>query len=598
VTPRAASTAPTRIPASPAAAFARRVRTLRIALIVALAIAAPLVVALVTMSSRAGVEDAYRAQARADAAAVALDAGSASRARLAAIQRSNAGVAGIAVYRETPNGYRRVATTGAAPALGAGAGTAERSAGGRRLLEVKVPVRGGRIVAVAWDLRGTDAAVAARTRGFPLALALGVGGAALLLYLLISRLGLRRLARLADEMAVDQQSLEAMALEDPLTGLPNKRAFNDRLAAELGRAAREYYPVSVVAMDLDKFKSINDSWGHAVGDEALQKLARELQRQLRAGDLCGRMGGDEFMLALVRADVATAEKVLGRLKGALKPVEVGPGRQKIRFSAGIAEFPRHTTDMATLVNQADAALYWGKAHGRDRWHVYSPEAGHALGDGNSPTDGVKRRNMLNTLQQLAKAVDAKNRYTADHSDLVCAYAVAIAKALGLKDDQIERIRTAAMLHDVGKIGVPTHVLVKDGPLNLDDMDQLARHSELGHAMVAGGGMPEEARVVFHVHERWDGGGYPDKLAGTAIPLEARIICAADALDRAVRPTAHRRERPLREALAELEFCAGTKLDPDVCARMVALVREGQIKVPGHEPQRQRRAGDRRAVAAG
>jgi HD-GYP domain-containing protein (c-di-GMP phosphodiesterase class II) len=300
----------------------------------------------------------------------------------------------------------------------------------------------------------------------------------------------------------------------------------------------------------------------------------------------------------VRADAGTAEKVMQRIKDAVAPIEVGPGRQKIRFSAGISEFPRHSTEMQTLINQADAALYWGKAHGRDRWHVYSAEAGDALAeDTGGPNDGVKRRNMHATLQQLAKAVDAKNRYTTDHSDRVAGYAVALAKSLKLSDDRVERIRTAALLHDVGKIGIPTPVLLKEGALNLEDLDQLARHSELGHAMIAGAGMPEEARIVFHVHERWDGGGYPDKLIGDAIPLESRIIHAADSLDRATRPTAHRKVRPLREALAELEFCAGTKLDPDVCARLVSMVKGGEVQVPGHElgPVAPR---DRRAAAAG
>jgi HD-GYP domain-containing protein (c-di-GMP phosphodiesterase class II) len=205
--------------------------------------------------------------------------------------------------------------------------------------------------------------------------------------------------------------------------------------------------------------------------------------------------------------------------------------------------------------------------------------------------------MLSTLQQLAKAVDAKNRYMTDHSDRVSAYAVQLARSLKVHEERVERIRVAALLHDVGKIGVPTPVLVKEGALNLDDLDQLARHSELGHAMIAGGGMPEEARVVFHVHERWDGGGYPDRLGGEDIPLESRIICAADALDRATRPTAVRKSRPLREALAELEFAAGTKLDPDICARLVSMVRGGEIKVPGHEIG-PRPLGDRRTAAVG
>src|SRR3954462_45554 len=298
-------------------------------------------------------------------------------------------------------------------------------------------------------------------------------------------------------LAAEREQFEALALEDPLTGLPNKRAFHDRLDAELGRAAREYYPVSIVAMDLDKFKQINDTWGHAVGDEALTKLADELQNQLRAGDLCARLGGDEFMLALVRADTGTAEKVLERLKAAVARLEIGPDRHKIKFSAGIAEFPRHSTDGNEVIEMADAALYIGKAQGRDRWHVYTTEASTVLGDADRAQDGARRRNMLATLQQLAKAVDAKNRYTQDHSDRVAGYAASLAKSLKLHDSRVEVVRTAGLLHDVGKIGVPTPILLKEAPLTLDALDQMARHSELGRAMIAGAGMPEEARIVFH-----------------------------------------------------------------------------------------------------
>jgi len=586
---------------SPTATFARRVRTLRVALALALILAVPLIVALATHQGRSGTEDAYRAQARADAAAVARVAATTPRAELdrelERIRRANAEARGIAVYRPARDSFGEVAASGLiGNAPSSRSGSAERTAGDRHLLDVDVPARGGGVARVSWDLTSTDAAIADSNGGFPLGLTLAVTVAALLAYALLSRFGLRRLAGLADELAEGQQSLAALALEDPLTGLPNKRAFHDRLEAELGRAAREYYPVSVVAMDLDKFKQINDTWGHAVGDDALKKLSRELQRQLRAGDLAGRLGGDEFMLALVRADVATAEKVLQRITDALKAVEVGPGRQKIRFSAGIAEFPRHSADVEQIVNRADAALYWVKAHGRGTWHVYSDEAGDVLGTDKPADDGVRRRSMMSTLQQLAKAVDAKNRFTADHSDRVATYAVTLAQSLKLHDERVERIRTGALLHDVGKIGVPSPVLLKEGPLNLDDLDQLARHSELGHAMIAGGGMPEEARIVFHVHERWDGGGYPDKLTGEDIPLESRIICAADALDWATRPSAHRKVRPLREALAELEFSAGTKLDPEICARMVSMVKGGELRVPGHDfgP---RPVGERRAAAA-
>src|SRR5919202_1631336 len=140
--------------------------------------------------------------------------------------------------------------------------------------------------------------------------------------------------RLADE----RLQFEALAHEDPLTGLPNKRAFHERLDAELRRAAREYYSVAVVVMDLDRFKQINDTWGHAVGDEALVKLSEHVGAELRAGDFAGRMGGDEFTLALVRADAHSAERVIARLRAALETVSIGPAGEKLGFSAGIAEF--------------------------------------------------------------------------------------------------------------------------------------------------------------------------------------------------------------------------------------------------------------------
>src|SRR3954471_1829334 len=127
-------------------------------------------------------------------------------------------------------------------------------------------------------------------------------------------------------LGAEREQFEALAHEDPLTGLPNKRAFHDRLDTELRPAAREHYPVAVVVMSLDRFKQINDTWGHAVGDEALVKLSEHITAELRAGDIAGRMGGDEFTVALVRADGHSAERVLGRLRDALANVKIGPAR--------------------------------------------------------------------------------------------------------------------------------------------------------------------------------------------------------------------------------------------------------------------------------
>jgi diguanylate cyclase (GGDEF)-like protein len=412
--------------------------------------------------------------------------------------------------------------------------------------------------------------------------------------LLVWRLAARPVEQMKRRLAAERQQFEALAHEDPLTGLPNKRAFHDRLDTELRRAAREYYPVAVVVMDLDRFKQINDTWGHAVGDEALVKLSQAVQGELRAGDFAGRMGGDEFTIALVRADAHSAERVLVRLREVLARITVGPAGEHLGFSAGIAEFPRHARNRDDLLQCADVALYWGKTDGRGRSLIYRPDRGDALSPQKSE-EAVRQRSLLSTLTQLAKAVDSKSRWTAGHSERVATYAVAIAKSFDLSEERIDALRQAALLHDVGKIGIKDSILTKELPLDLEELDELQRHSELGRAMLAGAGLPELARWVFHVHERFDGEGYPYGLAGREIPVEARILHAADALDSMTRPSAYRRHRPLREALAEISYCSGTRLDPEIAGRVIGLIESGELKVSGHElsrPARPRIALDR------
>jgi diguanylate cyclase (GGDEF)-like protein/putative nucleotidyltransferase with HDIG domain len=408
--------------------------------------------------------------------------------------------------------------------------------------------------------------------------------ASLLAAFVVWRLAVRSMGRMERRMAADRAQFEALAHEDPLTTLPNKRAFDDRLDAELRRAAREYYPVALVALDLDCFKQINDTWGHAVGDDALVRLALHIDAELRPGDFCGRVGGDEFALALVRADAHSAERVLDRLRRALDNVTVGPAGERLAFSAGIAEFPRHSSERDRLMRCADTALYSGKASGRGRATIYSPQAS---GEGLSPEkseEAVSRRSLLSTLQALAKAVDGKNRFTAGHSERVATYAVALARSLGFSEERLDALRQAALLHDVGKIGIRETILTKEAPLNLEELEEMERHSELGRAMLSGAGMPELARWVHHLHERFDGDGYPSGLAGREIAVESRILHVADALDQMARPSPLRRTRPLREALAELSYCSGSRVDPDIAARAIDLVQSGDLKLVGHEPK--------------
>ncbi|HEY1597699.1 MAG TPA: diguanylate cyclase [Thermoleophilaceae bacterium] len=394
---------------------------------------------------------------------------------------------------------------------------------------------------------------------------------------------LKLLRLLADQLAIALQNARdyreklEQAIRDPLTGLLNHRAFQERLGVELSRARREGYEVALVALDLDHFKQINDRCGHGTGDQALMALARTISASLRPTDVAGRVGGDEFMVALPGAGVLEAESVVARLRAALAEVAVGPTRETLTLSAGIAVYPRAAEYQADLMRFADGAMYWSKSRGRDRVSVYSSESSEALSP-EEKAEHAQRASLIRTVHALARAVDAKDGYTHLHSQRVAFYAATLAMSLELPAERVDMIRTAGVLHDVGKIGITDGILLKPGRLTEDEFAEMRRHSELGRDIIAGAGMTEIAEWVLHLHERYDGGGYPHGVAGRDIPLESRILAAADALEAMTYPRVYRPALTMHEALAELEQAAGTQFDARVALRLVELVRSGELVV--------------------
>jgi diguanylate cyclase (GGDEF)-like protein len=387
---------------------------------------------------------------------------------------------------------------------------------------------------------------------------------------------------MASALERSHERLQGLALTDPLTGLANHRAFYEALGSELERSRREVYDVALIALDIDSFKTINDSWGHALGDEALRLVAQSLRIHTRPGDILGRVGGDEFAVALVRADGDMAEEVVQRIQAAVRKLGVGPHRATVTLSAGVTEYPAGADTQAELVARADAALYMSKRGGRDRssqWREQSgPDATDSL-SGADASDGVR---VLDTVHGLARAVDAKDASTHRHSQRVASYAVALAGALGIEGEPLRRVHTAGVLHDVGKIGVTDAVLLKAGPLTPDQMALMQRHSELGADIISGAGLPDVARWVRHLHERWDGAGYPDGIAAAEIPLESRILAVADAFEAMISSRVYRAALPVEAALEELERCAGTHFDAALAHRFVALVQSGGIRLEALE----------------
>lgn len=384
--------------------------------------------------------------------------------------------------------------------------------------------------------------------------------------------------RMADELEGAHDHLERLALTDPLTGLLNHRAFNEQLELEIHKAQRRRHNISVIALDVDKFKEVNDSYGHAAGDESLRQLSEVLQAHLRPGDLCGRVGGDEFCIALLDADAVEAESVVERLRRQIMQTEAGPARTRFTVSAGLAQFPVHSQQRDTLLAYADAALYGAKTSGRNRTCVFDPHDQTGV----SPEEQAARvaaQALLDTVHALATAVDAKDGYTSLHSERVGTYAAALAERMGYRGKDVETIRTAGVLHDVGKIGISDSILQKPGKLTDEEFDTMRRHSELGRDIIAGAGMHEIATYVLHLHERWDGRGYPARLAGDEIPLPSRILHVADMVEAMTSTRVYRPRLTLTEALAELERMRGTQIDPEVGDAMLALIRSGELSIP-------------------
>jgi diguanylate cyclase (GGDEF)-like protein len=374
--------------------------------------------------------------------------------------------------------------------------------------------------------------------------------------LLTSVLVLGRLAghRRGVERARDEElaRLAEAALTDNLTGLGNHRAFHEDLRREIARRTRSGSCFSLVMLDLNGLKTVNDRLGHHAGDERIQAVAECLRATTRATDAAYRTGGDEFMVLLPDERAWGALEFARRLQDEVLRHRVEPA-----VTCGIVEsIAFETAD--TLLHHADLALYDAKRSGRQ---IVLYADGLAPKPAPRPDEGRVRREHRLLATALARAVDAKDSGTRNHCETVSELCVLIGQALGLDADRIERLRLAGLLHDVGKIGVSDRILGKPGRLDDDEAAEMSRHVRIGHAIVASAELDEEARWVHHHHEHIDGSGYPDGLSGEEIPPESRIILVADAFEAMTADRPYRRARPVHEALEELDRLSGTQFDP-------------------------------------
>jgi len=386
-------------------------------------------------------------------------------------------------------------------------------------------------------------------------------------------------------VAIENADLYAQARQraniEDLTGLFNHRSFHQRLDEEIARASRFGDIFSLVFLDVDLFKSYNDVSGHQAGDEALKQIGQNIKESVRDTDICFRYGGDDFAIILPETPIDSAYKAAERIR---RGIEARMDLQGIPLtcSIGVACWPTDGVMREEIIRAVDAALYYAQQTGKNR----TCRAGDvALSEATRVESGLNpqsSKSILSTIYALAATVDAKDHHTYGHSKKVSKYATDIAEALGYSQEGTERIRAAALLHDIGKIGVSDHLLTKSGALTPAEWEQIQAHPYLGVAIIRHIDSLRGclAAVQYH-HEHYDGTGYPTGLKGDNIPLDARIMAVADAFDAMTSERPYRHQKTREQALAELQHEAGTQFDPAIVKVFVSLYAKSAKKQPGN-----------------
>jgi diguanylate cyclase (GGDEF)-like protein len=373
-----------------------------------------------------------------------------------------------------------------------------------------------------------------------------------------------QLAAARQRIAELEATLSRLEHRDPLTGtLLSLRSFRAQLELDTARAGRYGRPLSVALLDVDRFRQLNLEHGYAAGDAVLAGLGGLISGATRMNDLACRTGGDEFAILFGETGPAEAHAAVQRLLLELEDVEIGPVRG-VSVSVGVAGLTPGERPEALLAAAA-LALEEARAAGGSQAVLFKPAAGEATPDLADVGQG-------SIIAALASALEERDRYTGEHSESVVDLTARVGEALAIGADEIEQVRTAALLHDIGKVGVPDQILHKPAKLDDREWEIMRQHPVIGERILrAIPGFGAVARMVRHEHERWDGRGYPDGLAGNAIPMGSRIILACDAYHAMTSDRPYRKAMPHADAMSELSGNAGSQFDPDVVQALVGYL---------------------------
>jgi diguanylate cyclase (GGDEF)-like protein len=383
-----------------------------------------------------------------------------------------------------------------------------------------------------------------------------------------------RLGRAVNDIAAALVDTHDRATFDRLTGVANRQSLLAALFAEVERASRYERPLSVAFVDIDHFKAVNDTYGHAVGDIVLRGVAQELSDNLRASDMIGRYGGEEFMLILTETNVEEGAVLTEKLRSLVQrqrfTIEGGPDIA-VTISIGIAGGSGTNLRMDTLVRDADAAMYSAKSLGRNQTYIFAePDDDARVPRAPISAAGRARAVEIGRLAReaataaLASVLDPLPHYRGQPSAMIASIVVSLARQLQLPDAEIDRLRVAALLHDVGKVAVPEEILEKPSALTSAEWRTVVQHPRIGQVILEqAAALKDAVPIILHHHERFAGHGYPYGLRANEIPLGARIVAIADAYDAMVNDRPYKRAISHQQAVAELRRHAGTQFDPEL-----------------------------------
>ncbi len=405
----------------------------------------------------------------------------------------------------------------------------------------------------------------------------------------------KEIVKLAENLSVSNKKLSQLALVDSQTGLYNHRYLDEVIEAEFQRAKRYAHSLSIIMLDIDYFKSVNDLYGHQFGDYIIKQFAYQIKKMIRRYDVVVRSGGEEFIIISPGIDREQAFVLSERILEKLNLFNFGNNkhRVKLKVSIGVVSYPDDKAKSGMdLVDLVDRVINEAKNSGGNRVFLLNDikkDAKKIATNGREKSlniQGLKNKieklnkkanqSLTEAILGFAKAIELKDHYTGEHAEITGHYATLIASRLGLPKEEIELIRQASVLHDLGKIGISEKILRKKSKLTKKEFDEIKKHPQIGADILRPihflhGLIP----IIFYHHERWDGKGYPSSIKGEEIPIGARIMALADVYQALTSDRPYRKAYSKNRAIKIIKDGAGKQFDPRITGIFLKILQENE-----------------------